>query len=194
MFEAVILAAGFSSRVGSNKMELLIDNKPVLGNTIEAFSSLCQRIIVVGGHYYNEVELITSQYESVELVKNENYSKGMFSSILHGVSFVNENCFICPGDYPLINTSVVEKLSVEIGEFVVPTYNGKRGHPVLLNAETIKRLKSEPVNSNLKIFRDSCKITEVEVMEEGILLDIDTIDDYKKIRNIKEGVKAVETT
>jgi len=156
VFEAVILAAGYSSRAGSNKMMFDIDGKPVLSHTIEAFLPVCDKVVVVGGHYYNEIESIVSQYDSVQLVKNKNYQMGMFSSILCGMSFVEHQCFVCPGDYPLINNGVVRKLMEVKGDFCVPKYKGKRGHPVLLSKESVDRLKTWSRNSNLKLFRDTC--------------------------------------
>jgi len=188
MLEVVILAAGYSSRLGTNKMELLIDKKPILRLVIEAFYPLCDKIHVVGGHYYKEVELITKDYSKVNLIKNNNYSLGMFSSILCGIKEVSDECFITPGDYPLITAEIVEIIGNTSGEFVVPTYKGRRGHPVKLSKEVVKDLKNEPTSSNLKVFRDRYEIVHVEVDEQGVLLDVDTMESYEKVKSIKEGV------
>lgn len=190
MFEAVILAAGYSSRAGSNKMGLIVQGKPVLGRVIEAFVPLCTKITIVGGHYYKEVVEIASTYDSVRLVKNEDYDLGMFSSILCGVQNVESDCFICPGDYPLVDKDLVAKLSEAKGDFVVPVFEGKRGHPVLLNKKTVEKLKMEPRDSNLKIFRDKCKMTEVVVASKGILIDLDTKEDYETIKNMSNDERS----
>jgi molybdenum cofactor cytidylyltransferase len=49
------------------------------------------------------------------------------------------------------------------GQFIVPVFDGKRGHPVLLSNALIKKLRLEPVESNLKEFRDRQKVTYREV-------------------------------
>lgn len=189
MFEVVILAAGYSSRVGKNKMELPIDDKPILSYVIEAFYPLCDKINVVGGHYFEEVKSITDTYEKVNLIRNNDYALGMFSSILCGIKDVSGNCLITPGDYPLITTEIVEIIANTPGDFVVPTYKKQGGHPVKLSKKTINLLKKEEASSNLKVFRDKCDIVFVEVSEPSILLDIDTMESYKKVKLIKEGVK-----
>lgn len=188
MFEVVILAAGYSSRLGTNKMGLLVNDKPILELVIEAFYPLCQRIHVVGGHYYDEVNQLTNKYSKVNLIKNNNYSMGMFSSVLCGINEVSGECFITPGDYPMITTSIVEQLANTTGAFVVPTYQGKRGHPVKLSKEVVEDLKREPLESNLKTFRNRYEITHVEVGHEGILIDVDTMENYERVKSIKEGV------
>lgn len=188
MLEVVILAAGYSSRLGTNKMELLIDKKPILQLVIEAFYPLCDKIHVVGGHYYKEVSIITKEYSKVNLIKNNNYSLGMFSSILCGIKEVSSECFITPGDYPLVTKDIVKVISEISGDFVVPTYKGRRGHPVKLSKEVVEDLKCEPMSSNLKVFRDRYEIVHVEVGDQGILLDVDTMEHYEKVKSIKEGV------
>jgi molybdenum cofactor cytidylyltransferase len=188
MFEVVILAAGYSSRLGKNKMELLILDKPVLSHVIEAFYPLCDNIIVVGGHYYDEVKGITSQYSKVNLIRNPNYSLGMFSSILCGISDVSGDCFITPGDYPLLTTEMIRSIGNIAGDFVVPVYKGRRGHPVKLSAKAVKELQKEPATSNLKVFRDQCGFVETKIEDPAILYDIDTLENYFKVKEIKEGV------
>jgi len=188
MFEVVILAAGYSSRIGKNKMELLINGKPILGYVIEAFYPLCHKITVVGGHYFDGIQSICKSYDKVNLVYNANYSLGMFSSILCGIENVSCECFITPGDYPLITTEIVERIGNTPGDFVVPTYKGKRGHPVKLSFEALKLLKNEPIDSNLKNFRNRFIVDHVEVDDLSILMDIDTMESYEKVKDIKKGV------
>lgn len=193
MLEVVILAAGYSSRLGKNKMGLLIDNKPILGLVIEAFYPLCDRIHVVGGYYYDEIKEITKVYSKVNLIKNEDYALGMFSSIKCGIKEVTGECLITPGDYPLITSEVVKIIADTSGAFVVPTYKGHRGHPVKLSEEVMKDLKKEAIESNLKSFRNRYEIVHIEVDNQGILLDVDTIEAYEKAKKVKEGVLRDET-
>ncbi len=187
MFEVIILAGGYSSRMGSNKMELEIQGKPVLLWTIDAFRHRCDRILVVGGHYYHTIKDLLKDEEKVSVLYNEDYQLGMFSSVMRGIREVNDACFICPGDYPLLKQSSIDALAACQGEFLVPVFNGKRGHPVLLNASAVKRLKKQALDSNLKKFRDTCMVTEVPVEDESILWDMDRKEDYYQLKGRLEG-------
>lgn len=186
MYEAVILAAGYSSRAGTNKMMLKIDEKPILCHVVEAFYPLCQKIHVVGGHYYDELEPILKAYQKVNIIKNNDYHLGMFSSLLCGIKDVSSDCFICPGDYPLLSTQVIEVLTTVKGEFIVPTYQGRRGHPVLIDQDLVQQLKKEPVESNLKQFRDRHQVVYVEVQNDSVLIDVDTQEAYAEVLKRKE--------
>jgi molybdenum cofactor cytidylyltransferase len=102
MYEAVILAAGYSSRIGSNKMILSIDEKPMLCHVVEAFYPLCHKIHVVSGHYHADIVALLSQYEKVHIIYNNDYHLGMFSSLLCGIEQVTGDCFICPGRLSIV--------------------------------------------------------------------------------------------
>lgn len=186
MYEAVILAAGYSSRIGTNKMLLEVDEKPIICRVIEAFYPICQRIHVVGGHYYDDLVPILNTYKKVNIIKNNNYHLGMFSSLLCGIKDVSSDCFICPGDYPLLSTEIVEQLSAAQGDFIVPTYQGRRGHPVLLSFDLVRLLALEPVDSNLKVFRDRHQVTYIEVQNDSVLIDVDTKEAYNEVLRRKE--------
>lgn len=186
MYEAVILAAGYSSRVGSNKMLLAIDKKPIICHVIDAFSPICHKIHVVSGHYHDDLTSLLANNEKVNLVYNKDYSLGMFSSLLCGIKHVSGPCFICPGDYPLLETHDILQLTQGVGDFIVPTYQGKRGHPVLLTYEIIQELRKEPIESNLKEFRDRHSVEYIEVKNDGVLIDVDTLDTYQTLIQRKE--------
>lgn len=186
MYEAVILAAGYSSRIGTNKMLLEVDEIPIICRVIEAFYPSCRSIHVVGGHYYDDLEPILKTYEKVNIIKNNNYHLGMFSSLLCGIKDVTGDCFICPGDYPLLTSQIVEQLTTVKGEFIVPTYQGRKGHPVLLTSDLIRLLRQEPVESNLKVFRDRHQVTYIEVQNDSVLIDVDTKEAYNEVLRRKE--------
>jgi len=186
--DAVVLAAGYSSRAGTNKMALVIDEKTVLERVIETLRTVCEKIVVVGGHNFNVIKKITDKFDRVTLVENKDYPLGMFSSVKRGTSEMDTDFFLIPGDYPLIKESTYRKMQDSDGEFIVPVYNGRRGHPVLIRKNLISRLNEEPVESNLKAFRDRCEVAFIDIDDEGILMDIDTMSDYENIRDIiKKG-------
>jgi len=182
--DAVVLAAGYSSRMGTGKMAMAINNTTVLGSVIETLLDVCGKIVVVGGHDYKSIETIIKKYNGVMLVENKDYDLGMFSSVKRGVKEMTGDFFLIPGDYPAVKQSTYLSLIKGAGDFVVPVYKGRKGHPVLIKGNLIPALNSEPVESNLKVFRDGCKTDFIEVYDEGVLLDIDTREDYEHIKEI----------
>jgi molybdenum cofactor cytidylyltransferase len=192
MYEAVILAAGYSSRMGTNKLRLLIDNKPMICHVVESFYPFCSKIIVVSGHYHEDVCALLSDYKKVHIVYNSDYHLGMFSSILCGIKQVTGDCFICPGDYPRITPDDIKPLTEAEGNFIVPVFEGNKGHPILIKQKLIEQLKQEATDSTLRHFRDKQEITYIEVNSSHILCDMDTPANYQTIEVRKE--LKIETT
>ncbi|KYH28919.1 MULTISPECIES: nucleotidyltransferase family protein [Clostridium] len=183
LIEAVILAAGFSSRAKSYKMTLKVREKTVIERAIESMLNVSSRVIVVGGYKIEKLKPIINRYKNVELIFNENFQEGMFSSVKKGFSHIKgDSFFFMPGDYPLIDDKVCLKLlKHRENEIVIPTYNGKKGHPILMKSYLAKELLQSSKYSNLREFINTKKPIFIPVENEGILLDIDTMEDYKRI-------------
>ncbi|WP_132249962.1 nucleotidyltransferase family protein [Natranaerovirga pectinivora] len=178
--EGVILAAGFSSRANAFKMALDFDGKSILQRNIEVMYPFCNRIIVVGGYKVEIIKELIKDYDKVELIYNEEYEKGMFSSVKAGIAKVKSARFLfTPGDYPLLSERTYNSLLEVDGEVVIPIYKGRKGHPIVLHNKLIPLILKEPMDSNLKAFIQNREIQLVKVEEKGILMDVDTIEDYE---------------
>lgn len=187
--EGIILAAGYSSRAKSFKMTLPLDGKTVLENCLQGMIDFCDKIIVVGGYQVEKIIPIVKAYPQVELVYNEYYSKGMFSSVKKGLRYItSKRFFLTPGDYPAISKDTYRIMLNTAGEIVVPVFNSQRGHPVLLASYLIPEISQR--ESNLKEFINTKGFTAVSVQDEGILLDIDTWEDYLKIKDYLWVIKS----
>lgn len=179
--EGIILAAGFSKRAKAYKMTLDIGGKTLLENCIEGMYSVCSRIIVVGGYRFEHILPIIDKYPKAELVLNENYRDGMYSSVKKGMEYIKrESFFLTPGDYPAIHTDVYERMLDTDGEIIIPTFNGEKGHPVLMKSYLIKEICQNSAFTNLREFIDFKSFETVEVQDRGILIDVDTMEDYLK--------------
>lgn len=183
--DAVILAAGYSSRADGFKMQFELRNKAVLQLVIEAFLSHCKHIFVVGGYQYEKLLPLIEPYKNqVRLVINEDFDKGMFSSVKVGVKqVVSEQFFLTPGDYPLITEDICNKILAVKEDFVIPSFNHRGGHPILLPASCIEELLLEDEESNLKAFLKKKPVQYINVMDDAIMYDIDTKEDYEVIKN-----------
>ncbi len=180
--EAVIVAAGLSRRVGKWKPALPFGEKTVIESAISPFLAVCERIIVVGGYKFDQLKSILGRYDRVELVYNPNFESEMFVSVKVGVAHVHaDRFFFTPGDYPLITVATLKKMLESNSKIVIPSYKGRKGHPVLIKAELVSELMREPDDSSLKKFLTRYQVEIIEVDDEGIRLDIDTWDDYLKL-------------
>lgn len=183
--DGVILAAGYSSRANSFKMELQIDGKAILQRCIESLHDECSQIIVVSGYKHEKINKLVEGYSKVKVVYNEEFHKGMFSSVKKGIQNVtHEKFLLTPGDYPLISKDIVKCLIKEKSEIVIPSFNRKGGHPILLSSNLIKEILSEDDESNLKAFLSKKKCSYLNIEDMGILVDVDTIRDYEYVKKI----------
>jgi molybdenum cofactor cytidylyltransferase len=182
----VVLAAGLSRRAGTFKMALEVDGRTVIEKSIEGMYDLCSNIYVVGGYKVEIINEILKGYKKVQVVYNENYEQGMFTSVREGFRHVKEDRFFyTPGDYPAVPKEIYRGMLEVSGDIVIPVYGGKKGHPVLMNGCFAQELVESDKFSNLKEFINSKGFTPFEVKNPGILFDIDTIDDYRKLLNNK---------
>lgn len=179
--EGVILGAGLSRRMGTNKLALDLYGKTIIERCIDGMYELCSKIIVIGGHRQEEIKKILDKYPKVELIHNPDYGKGMFSSVKKGISYVKaERFFLTPGDYPVISKKTYQDMLQIDEDIVVPLYNGKRGHPLLMKSHLIEEVLTDTYYKTLRDFINMQGFTSIELKDPGILMDIDTIEDYKK--------------
>jgi molybdenum cofactor cytidylyltransferase len=180
--DGIILAAGLSSRAGTCKMMLDMGGKTMLGRCIEAMHGICARLVIIGGYRASDILSIVSGYSGAEFVLNENYREGMFSSVRKGLEQVRaERFFLTPGDYPLISRETYESLLSIDGDIVIPAFKDETGHPVLMKRSLADEILNSPGCGSLKEFIDSRGFIRIEVQDEGILEDVDTMSDYHRI-------------
>lgn len=179
IIEGIILAAGFSSRAGTYKLTLELNGKTVIERCIEGMYGACSKIIVIGGYNIDKLSRILDKYSKVKLIYNENYQTGMFSSVIKGYSQTEgDKVFMIPGDYPLVSHDVYERLLKTNANIVIPTYEGTKGHPVFMNRKMINLLLSSEHIRSLREFIANEEFTVLEVGCPGVLMDIDTPEDY----------------
>jgi molybdenum cofactor cytidylyltransferase len=181
MIDGIVLAGGYSSRFFSNKMTVDLQGKPIIVHTIETMHQICDNIYVITGYYHQELTKLLKDFSFIEIIYNKNYNQGMFSSVKVGVEQVSHDFFIIPGDCPLVKESVYLALLKGRSNIRVPSYNRKLGHPLFMKYI----LKEDITNTsftNLKDFRNNYNYEIVNVDDEGVLLDIDTVSDLNKIK------------
>lgn len=182
MAVGVILAGGYSRRMGRNKMVLDHGGKPLIAHCIETMRPFVDSIIVVSGRYHDAIADVLQTFPDVRVIHNPEYPKGMFSSVKAGLQVVDDDVFLIPGDMPLVKPSTYLALLDHADSLMaVPAYEGRRGHPIYIRHNLINDLLNESDASNLKRFRDSVGFTTVPVDDKGVLIDIDTLKDYNNL-------------
>jgi len=177
--DGIVLAAGFSSRAGSHKMLLELNKTTIIERCIKGMYNICSEIIVVGGYRVEDITRILDKYDRVKVVFNRDFHEGMFSSVKVGLNYVKEErFFLTPGDYPLINSLVYDNMIQHNDDITVPVYKGITGHPVLIRSRLIPQILNQSGHNNLREFINIKGFTAVNIEEPGILIDIDTMEDY----------------
>jgi molybdenum cofactor cytidylyltransferase len=187
----LILAAGESTRMGTDKALLLYRDRTFLETIAQAFRDAgLERITVVLGHHAEEIRGKTN-LEGVEVVVNENYARGQTSSLQAGLRKLAgpkvEAVVLSLVDHPGISAETVRTIVARFREtqcaVVVPTYQNQRGHPVLIARGLFDELLrlSPDSGANAILRRHYSEKGMVETNDPGILLDIDTPEAYQNL-------------
>ena len=194
---AIVLAAGRSSRMGTNKLLEDLDGKPVVRHVVEAaLASRCQSVSVVVGHQADEVAAALNGLD-VRLVQNPGHAQGMATSLIAGVNTVPDTAkaaLICLGDMPLVTpvmmNAILDGLARHVtARAVVPIAAGRRANPVLITRglfEDVRTLSGD-VGAKALLDRAGPDLIEVMIDDVAILLDVDTPEALAHARSLMPG-------
>lgn len=187
---AVILAAGYSSRMGSFKPGLQIGGKTVIARLIASFYDAgIKDIVVVSGHNREVLKSLIKGFDVTESY-NENFPKGMFTSIQAGVQKTDKalrGFFLIPVDCPLLEAETIDLLVSNIRDdssFVVPCYRGKKGHPLYIPMKYRDEILNYDGNGGLKAITDKYddQMIRIETGRESTVMDMDTPAAYEELK------------
>jgi|SRR5579871_405321 len=197
-FAGVILAAGESSRMGTDKSLLpwppqpangALSSQTFLSAAIRALSFSTDFVIVVAGA--NESAIAPIVYANgAFLAVNPDPSRGQFSSLQIGVHEVlnhgRDAAVITPVDRPPVQRSTVESLrnALEVAPqniwAVVPEFSGQHGHPYVAGRELIEAFLRAPATSNAREIehQHQSNIEYFSVNDPFVALNVNTPDEY----------------
>jgi molybdenum cofactor cytidylyltransferase len=184
----VILAAGNSSRMGNPKALLKIGPSvfmETIFNLLEEarFSPL---IAVLGEDFQTIYNSIENKRKTLFL-KNENSNQGQLSSLQCALPRIPDDvigCLMVLVDHPLVALPTYLYLyntgQQKPDKIIIPVYEGKRGHPVFFGRKFFKNLMDAPLSNGARhtIASNKNDVYELEVDDEGVLVDIDTPEEY----------------
>lgn len=192
MISAIVLAAGKSARMGKvDKMLLPYKESTVIGTVVDELgNSLVDEIIIVENHYCQISEHLDTNV-GLKFVTNEDADEGLTSSIQCGVNAASKNSsgyLICLGDMPLLtsnnyNLLINNFIGVKNKVILMPIHDDKRGNPVLFSANFKEDILLLEDKSGCKpvVTANNDLVIEVPFPNSSCHIDIDTMEDYKRI-------------
>jgi molybdenum cofactor cytidylyltransferase len=204
-FAGVILAAGDSSRMGSDKALLPWPpqqagqgppNETFLSAAIRSLSAATEFVVVVVGN--NEAALAPIIYaQGASLVVNPDPSRGQFSSLQVGLHEVlnhgRDAAMVTLVDRPPVSAAILQTLrdAFETAEqniwAVVPEFSGKHGHPYLAGREMMEAFLRVPPTSIARDIEHAHQkhIRYISVDDPLVVLNINTPEEYAGLRTVQ---------
>jgi molybdenum cofactor cytidylyltransferase len=195
---ALVLAAGQSRRMGpENKLLADVDGKPMVVRAVEAArASQAETVIVVTGHERDRVEAALEGLP-VQFVHNPDFAQGLSTSLHRGLAALpagTDGVAVCLGDMPRVEAAAIDRLiaafdPIEGRAICVPTWDGKRGNPVLFASRFLAEMQeiAGDVGARYLIGEYPELVAEVAMDEtaagHGVLLDVDTPEALAALKN-----------
>jgi molybdenum cofactor cytidylyltransferase len=184
---AIVAAAGLSRRMGSCKQLLDLGGKTVLARCLETLLAGGVREIVVVVGVNGEPLAAEAGRFPVLVVINDDPAGDMASSVRAGraaLSMEADGVIVTPCDYPLVLAATVacllEAHTEEPDRIIIPTHCGRRGHPLLVPRIVLEELQGNLTLRDL-VRCDPNRLRFIEVDDPGILVDMDTPEDYQRL-------------
>ncbi|MCL5288866.1 MAG: nucleotidyltransferase family protein [Acidobacteria bacterium] len=197
MLAAVILAAGESRRMGTPKALLPFSSGSASSEGISTFvehlTNIAQhprirvRRVVLGAHA--EEVLRRVKLPAADIAVNADWATGQLSSIHAAIRSLPPNTdgiMLFLVDHPLITAglvaTLVEQFYASKQRIVIPTYNGKRGHPVIFASSLYDELLAAPAEQGARavVWAHASEVLEIPTDEEGVVLNLNDPEAMKK--------------
>ena len=190
---AIVLAAGQSKRMGrDNKLLLPYGQGTVLSHVLGQINQAAiNDIYVITGHEKDLVEQEVRKYNGVAIY-NDLYEEGLSTSVKAGIAALPKDIdavMIILGDMPNMSADILRKIMAAYNlaqgqSIIIPTHNGKRGNPILWDADFFGDFDRLQGDMGAKILLNDYPeyITELEIESDAIFLDIDTIEAYEGLK------------
>jgi molybdenum cofactor cytidylyltransferase len=191
MLASAILAAGESRRMGEPKALVSVQ-----GLTFVEYLFAATRLprvgitrIILGAH---AAEISAKlKFDPAMIVVNPDWPSGQLSSIHAAIRSLpadtTDGIILCPVDHPLVSRHLISALIAQFDSsrkaIALPTYRGKRGHPVIFRATLYDELlaASPGVGARQVVWAHSQEIQEVPTEEEGVILNLNDPESLKKV-------------
>jgi molybdenum cofactor cytidylyltransferase len=197
MIYAVVPAGGRSERMGRPKLALPLGDRTVIEHVVAALRAggADHVLVVVGPHVPELAPLAESAGAEVCLLSEP--TADMRATVEHGLRRLEERrCpqpddawLLVPADHPTLDAGTVRALSAAQAaepakSIFIPVHSGRRGHPALIAWRHVVGLRAFPTTHGIDAYlrTHAAETREVPVANDGGLWDLDTPDDYDRLR------------
>ncbi len=190
MISGVVLAAGFSRRMGRAKLLLDWGGQPVIRRAVEQVAAGgVEELIVVFGYGAEAIQAALAGLP-VRFVRNPNPEAGQASSIAWGIEALDpvaEAALIALGDQPTLHPQVIPRLLEAFRQtrksIVVPAYRGLQGNPVLFASAVFPELRTLTGDRGARtvVEKDPGRVAVVP-FDLPMPADLDTPEEYEQLR------------
>jgi len=195
VLHGIILAAGDSKRMGSPKALLLTpDGRPFVTRIVETLheAGIVELVVVTGRDHDALVKVLGRAEVKPTIVRNSDPARGQLSSLWVGMDAVvnadTEGILVTLVDVPMVAVSTVTRVVTAWqstrAPIVRPAIGDRHGHPVIFDRSVLDSLRGAPIDAGAKtvVRAHERDLLNVPVDDEGCLVDVDTPDEYRKLR------------
>jgi molybdenum cofactor cytidylyltransferase len=187
----IVLAAGQATRFGATKQLMPWKDSTLVERAAQVgLDAGLQCVIVVTGQDADRVCAAVAGLP-VQVVFNSEFATGLSSSMRQGIAAlpagIDAALFLLadqPGVTPEVVQALVKAHRKTLAPIVLPTYQGRRGNPVLFDVSVFHELTQieGDVGGRVLLEKHAGSLVRVPVEEPGILEDIDTSEDHQRLR------------
>ncbi len=179
--------------MGTDKALLRYQGRTFLETILQTLRDAgIERVLVVLGHHAEEIQRALNLAD-VQVVINRDYKRGQTSSLQAGLQALAdaeiEAMVLCLVDHPAVPAETIRQLVAVFGQsgapVVIPTYEGQRGHPVVIGRALFKEVSmlktGDAANAVIRKYRDRTQF--LAVADRAILLDVDDPTTYQQLED-----------
>jgi molybdenum cofactor cytidylyltransferase len=193
VISSLLLAAGISRRYGREKLEELIHERRLIDWSIEHLeASVVDEVIIVANPETSDLVEVSPLQNRVKKVVNLFPLRGMSSSIRWGLESCSPESgavLIALADMPAVHPRIINQLvsrwELNPGQIVAPRFKEQQGNPVIIPRvlwDEIRALRGD-VGCKSILKRYPSQIEWVEMNDDAILLDVDRVEDWERLRS-----------
>ncbi len=201
MIVAIVPAAGRSQRMGQPKLLLPLAGRRVIEHVLDALTrSAVDGSVVAVAPDAGELLAIVRPF-AVEVAQLTEPTADMRETVARAIEHAEarwgrsqlDALLLTPADQPTIRPNVIDNLIARFRgsqrSICIPTYDGRRGHPVLFAWRLAAEIHKLPagVGLNALVAQHAAEVEECPQDDSSVLDDMDTPADYDRLRRTLNG-------
>ena len=175
--------------MGMIKQLLPLGNKPVISHCLDTLitSEIIDIVVVLGRHSIEILRLLGPLPNQVKVAYNDIPGSEMAESVRIGLGVLkpsSSGVLVCLSDHPMVSDTTIKTIIAvhreDPDKILIPRYRGAKGHPTLFPLPLVRGVLTGLTLRQITA-RHPEKVQYIEVQDEGVVLDLDTVEDYRKL-------------